>query len=90
MTERCCETCRYDLGGGYNNCKINLEAECGDEGFEAWDPKETEYDAEEMARILARAMASTGIISKKFIGIALSRSVDDLFGDGTEQKEAKP
>ncbi len=37
---RCCETCRYDLGGGYNNCRINLEKECGDGGFEAWEPKE--------------------------------------------------
>lgn len=40
MADRCCETCRYDLGGGYNNCKINLEAECGDGNYEAWEPKE--------------------------------------------------
>lgn len=38
--DRCCETCRYDLGGGYNNCKINLEAECGAGKYEAWEPKE--------------------------------------------------
>ena len=41
---KCCETCRYDLGGGYNNCKINLESECGEGGYEAWEPKE---DADE-------------------------------------------
>lgn len=41
---RNCETCRYDLGGGYNNCKINLESECGEGGYEAWEPKE---DADE-------------------------------------------
>lgn len=40
--ERSCETCRYDLGGGYNNCMINLEAECAEGGFEAWEPKEDE------------------------------------------------
>ena len=37
---RCCETCRHDLGGGYDNCKINVEAECAAGGFEAWEPKE--------------------------------------------------
>ena len=80
-TKRCCETCRYDLGGGYDNCRINLEAECGDGDFEAWEPKETEYDVEEMARILAQTMASTGITSKEFIGFALSRPVSVLFGE---------
>lgn len=40
MNEKCCETCRYDLGGGYNNCRINVEAECAEGGFEAWEPKE--------------------------------------------------
>ena len=37
---RCCATCRYDLGGGC--CRINLEAECGEGEFEAWEPKELE------------------------------------------------
>lgn len=37
---RCCETCRYDLGGGYNNCRINLEAECAAGEYEAWEAKE--------------------------------------------------
>lgn len=41
--EKNCETCRYDLGGGYNNCKINLEKECGAGDYEAWEPKEEEY-----------------------------------------------
>ncbi len=80
-TKRCCETCRHDLGGGYDNCRINLEADCGDGDFEAWEPKETEYDVEEMARILGQTMASTGIMSKEFIGIALSRPVSVLFGE---------
>ena len=39
-TERTCETCRHNLGGGYNNCRINLEAECADGDHEAWEPKE--------------------------------------------------
>ena len=37
---KCCETCRYDLGGGYNNCRINLEYECASGDYEAWEPKE--------------------------------------------------
>ena len=78
--KRCCETCRYDLGGGYNNCKINLEAECGAGDYEAWEPKQ-EYDVEDLARMLAQAMASTGIMSKEFISIALSRPVSALFGE---------
>ena len=39
MMERSCETCRHNLGGGYNNCRINLEAECAAGEFEAWEPK---------------------------------------------------
>jgi hypothetical protein len=35
---RSCETCRHDLGGGYNNCRINLEAECAAGEYEAWEP----------------------------------------------------
>lgn len=38
---RCCETCRHDLGGGYDNCRINLEAECSAGNYEAWEPKES-------------------------------------------------
>ncbi len=38
--EKSCETCRYDLGGGYDNCKLNLERECAEGGFEAWEPEE--------------------------------------------------
>lgn len=36
--DKCCETCRYHLGGG--DCKINLEAECGKGEFEAWEGKD--------------------------------------------------
>ena len=38
--ERNCETCCYDLGGGYKNCRINLEAECAAGKYEAWEPKD--------------------------------------------------
>ena len=84
--EQSCETCRHDLGGGYNNFRINLEAECGAGGFEAWEPKDTEYYMESMARIIANALASTGIITKDIIGVALSRPVEQLF-DTKEEKE---
>ena len=39
IVKRCCATCRYDLGGGFKNCRINLEDECGAGGFEAWEEK---------------------------------------------------
>ena len=38
-TVKRCETCRYDLGGGYDNCAINLEDECAAGVFEAWEGK---------------------------------------------------
>ena len=85
---RCCETCRYDLGGGYNNCRINVEAECGAGGFEAWEPKDTEYDAESLARMIAHELASTGIMSKDIIAVALSRSTEQLFGTEEEAEKA--
>ena len=37
--EKRCETCRNDLGGGYNNCRLNLEAECAAGEFEAWEQR---------------------------------------------------
>ena len=46
--KRCCETCRYDLGGGYDNCRINLEAECSAGNYEAWEPRETGDDIKEI------------------------------------------
>lgn len=39
-TEKTCDTCRHNLGGGYNNCRINLEAECAAGEYEAWEAKE--------------------------------------------------
>lgn len=38
--DRTCATCKNNLGGGYNNCRINLEAECAAGAYEAWEPKE--------------------------------------------------
>lgn len=93
-TKRRCETCRYDLGGGYNNCNINLESECAKGGgYEAWEPKEQkepekpeepDMNAEYAARMIADALASTGIMSKEIIGIALSRPVSDLFRENKD------
>lgn len=34
---RYCPTCAHHLGGGL--CRQNLERECGDGGYEAWQPK---------------------------------------------------
>lgn len=39
MNRTSCEGCRYNLGGGYDNCRINLESECAAGGYEAWEPK---------------------------------------------------
>ena len=36
-----CDGCRYDLGGGRENCRINAEYECRDGGgFELWDAED--------------------------------------------------
>ena len=92
VIQKCCETCRHDLGGGYDNCKINVEAECAAGGFEAWEPKDTEYDTgydmESAARIFAQALASTGVMSKDIIGVALSRPLEQLFDTEEEGEEA--
>ncbi len=37
--EKSCDTCKYGLGGGYDNCRINLEKECAAGEYEAWEPK---------------------------------------------------
>ena len=39
--EKSCETCKFDLGGGRDNCDLNVAFECAaGEGYEAWEPKE--------------------------------------------------
>ena len=63
---KCCETCRYGLGGGFDNCRINLESECGDGEHEAWEPKDIKLDIDKMASLLASAIASTGISAEQF------------------------
>ena len=42
MDNRCCDTCRYYLGGG--QCTVSLEQECKDGGYEAWEAKDYETD----------------------------------------------
>lgn len=40
---KCCDTCIHGLGGGYDNCRINLEAECAAGDYEAWEPRLITY-----------------------------------------------
>lgn len=36
-----CDGCKHDLGGGRDNCRLNLSYECRDGGgFEAWEAEE--------------------------------------------------
>ena len=43
MEHNSCEGCKNDLGGGRDNCRLNLAFECRDGGgFEAWEPGEEE------------------------------------------------
>ena len=43
-----CDGCKHDLGGGRDNCRLNLSYECRDGGgFEAWEPED---DAEDHAQ----------------------------------------
>ena len=39
-----CSTCYNGLGGIYACCRINLEAECREGGFEAWEPRDKAKD----------------------------------------------
>ena len=34
---KCCGNCGNHLGGGA--CRVNLEADCGEGGYEAWEPE---------------------------------------------------
>ena len=34
-----CSTCFHWLGGVYDCCRLNLESECKEGCFEAWEPK---------------------------------------------------
>lgn len=46
MEHKSCAGCRHDLGGGRDNCRLNLAYECRDGGgFEAWEAGEPEEDA---------------------------------------------
>ncbi len=40
---KCCDTCKHDLGGGC--CRINMEAECCEGGgYELWEPDSTKEE----------------------------------------------
>ena len=40
-THESCDGCKHDLGGGRDNCRLNLSYECRDGGgFEAWEDEE--------------------------------------------------
>lgn len=41
-----CDGCKHDLGGGRDNCRLNLAYECRDGGgFEAWEAEDDAEDA---------------------------------------------
>lgn len=43
-----CDGCKHDLGGGRDNCRLNLSYECRDGGgFEAWEDSEKTNTADE-------------------------------------------
>ena len=45
MVHKTCDGCKHDLGGGRDNCRLNLSYECRDGGgFEAWEPEDAELD----------------------------------------------
>ena len=68
-----CDGCKHDLGGGRDNCRLNLSYECRDGGgFEAW---EHEDDAEDKAQeahstpflvLFGRTCALIGAIAYKW------------------------
>lgn len=45
MEHNSCKGCKNDLGGGRDNCRLNLAFECRDGGgFEAYEPEDAEPD----------------------------------------------
>lgn len=71
-----CEGCRYDLGGGRENCLINAEYECRDGGgYELWEA--AEYAPESNAHstpfliFFAATCALIGAIAYKWVVILL-------------------
>jgi hypothetical protein len=40
IARRTCPTCAHHLGGG--QCRQNLESECAEGEFEAWEPRKTQ------------------------------------------------
>lgn len=58
--ERTCESCKYDLGGGYNNCRINLESECAAGDYEAWEPKEGMNESQRLREMPVQTEAYMG------------------------------
>lgn len=38
-----CDTCKHYLGGG--QCRINLERECAEGGYEAWERAPSDKDS---------------------------------------------
>ncbi len=43
--EKCCGTCFNHLGGIYDCCRLNLEKECREDDYQAWEPKRKEVRA---------------------------------------------
>lgn len=43
--EKRCETCFNYLGGIYDCCRLNLEKECREDDYQAWEPKRKEVRA---------------------------------------------
>lgn len=38
--DKSCETCRWWLGGIYDCCRLNLEAECKGGEYQAWEARQ--------------------------------------------------
>ena len=45
-----CETCYHYLGGIYACCRLNLEKECKEGEFEAWEPRRRKGETNHEAR----------------------------------------
>lgn len=56
-THESCDGCMHDLGGGRDNCRLNLSYECRDGGgFEAWeDSVKTNTEDDNSNRVSGRS-----------------------------------
>ena len=93
MMHRSCDGCKYDLGGGRDNCLENVAYECRDGGgFEHWTPNAPETSRSEVPAANAHPLdASVPLVAPAF-GSGATAIKDELIAvcGNEEDEEEEP